>query len=69
LISIFNEQVDNALDQLRETDSSVLTETREVGRAKLPSTVIGLYIHTAEHTMRHVGQLLVTVKILKGKKH
>jgi uncharacterized damage-inducible protein DinB len=35
-----------------------------VGRAQIPSTVIGLFIHAAEHTMRHTGQLLVTVKVL-----
>jgi hypothetical protein len=33
----------------------------------LPSTVIGLLVHGAEHTMRHVGQLMVTVKILQDK--
>jgi hypothetical protein len=66
LLEIFNRQVDEALKQLSETDESTLTERRGVGRAQLPSTVIGLYTHAAEHTMRHVGQLLVTVRILKG---
>lgn len=66
LLEIFNHQVDDALNQLSATDELILTERREVGRAQLPSTVIGLYTHAAEHTMRHVGQLLVTVKILKG---
>ncbi|RYE28340.1 MAG: DinB family protein, partial [Sphingobacteriaceae bacterium] len=37
---------------------------RGVGRQQLPSTVFGLLIHAAEHTQRHVGQLLVTVKVL-----
>jgi hypothetical protein len=67
LLDTFNMQVDDALLQLAGTDETMLTETREVGRAKLPSTVIGLYVHAAEHTMRHTGQLLVTVKILKDK--
>jgi len=67
LLAIFNKQVDDALLQLSKADESVLTETREVGRGKLPSTVIGLYVHAAEHTMRHVGQLLVTVKVLQAK--
>jgi uncharacterized damage-inducible protein DinB len=31
----------------------------------LPSTVLGLLVHAAEHTMRHVGQLLVTVRVQK----
>ncbi len=64
LIQRFNMQVDDALAQLSKTNESILTASRTVGRAQLPSTVIGLYIHAAEHTMRHVGQLLVTIKIL-----
>ena len=47
-------------------DESTLTQARGVGRAQIPSTVIGLYVHTAEHVMRHSGQLLVTARILKG---
>jgi hypothetical protein len=67
LVEAFNKQVDTALLQLAEADASMLTMVRGVGRANLPSTVIGLYIHAAEHTMRHMGQLLVTVKVLKNK--
>lgn len=66
LLEIFNRQVDEALKQLSETNELSLTEVRGVGRAQLPSTVIGLYTHAAEHIMRHTGQLLVTVKILMG---
>jgi hypothetical protein len=66
LLERFNVQVDEAIQQLTETDEATLTEQRGVGRAQIPSTVIGLYTHAAEHTMRHVGQLLVTVRILKG---
>ncbi|MDB4926435.1 DinB family protein [Mucilaginibacter sp.] len=66
LLEIFNRQVDAAIIQLSETDESILTEIRGVGRAQLPSTVIGLYMHAAEHIMRHLGQLLVTARILRG---
>jgi uncharacterized damage-inducible protein DinB len=59
----FREQVDRALDQLRHTREDILTEHRGVGRAQLPSTVLGLLVHAAEHTQRHVGQLLVTVRV------
>lgn len=62
----FNRQVDLALEQLKQTDITTLTDFRGIGRAALPSTVIGLLIHGAEHTMRHVGQLLVTVAVLKN---
>jgi uncharacterized damage-inducible protein DinB len=64
LITQFSEQVETALEQLRQTDEQTLTEIRGVGRAQLPSTVIGLLTHTAEHTMRHVGQLSVTVRVV-----
>lgn len=62
----FNQQIDNALHQLRQVAEPDLTETRLVGRDRLPSTVIGLLFHAAEHTMRHTGQLLVTSRILRG---
>ncbi|MGY3088183.1 putative damage-inducible protein DinB [Hymenobacter sp. UYAg731] len=62
LVQRFNSQVDNALAQLRATDETTLPEVRGVGRAQLPSTHIGLLVHAAEHTTRHLGQLLVTAK-------
>lgn len=65
LVNRFNRQVDVALEQLRRTPAEILPEYRGIGRAGLPSTVVGLLVHGAEHTMRHVGQLMVTVKVLK----
>ena len=62
----FKRQVQIALLQLQNTNEDCLKEYRGVGRKQLPSTVIGLLVHAAEHTMRHVGQLGVTVKILKA---
>jgi DinB superfamily/Pentapeptide repeats (8 copies) len=62
----FNMQIDKALQQLGHTPEEALTEPRAVGRAGVPSTVIGLLFHAAEHTMRHTGQLLVTARILEG---
>ncbi len=67
LTETFNNQVDKSLYQLSQTDPKMLTDSRGVGRSQIPSTVIGLYVHSAEHTMRHVGQLLVTVRILMEK--
>ena len=66
LIEMLQRQVNQTLKQFSETDESTLTELRSVGRKGLPSTVQGLLFHAAEHTMRHLGQLLVTVKILKA---
>jgi len=63
LIAGFDAAVERALDQLRETSEERLIEARRVGRAGLPSTVIGLLFHAAEHTQRHVGQALTTSKL------
>lgn len=65
LVELFNQQVDKAINQLSATDEQSLTEVRMVGRAKIPSTVLGLLFHAAEHTMRHVGQLYVTARVIK----
>lgn len=68
LVVQFHKQVEKALAQLSATDPGTLTDTRYVGRARIPSTVIGLLMHATEHTTRHYGQLLVTARILQGKK-
>lgn len=67
LLGLFDKQVGTALHQLSATDPQTLTDQRVVGRAKIPSTVIGLLFHTAEHVMRHVGQLSVTTKVIKER--
>ena len=64
LLNRFNIRIDRALDQIAQTPEETLTQTRHVGRARLPSTVAGLLFHAAEHTQRHNGQLLVTVRVL-----
>jgi uncharacterized damage-inducible protein DinB len=64
LLNRFNMQIDKALEQISRTPETSLTQTRPVGRARLPATVAGLLFHAAEHTQRHTGQLLVTVKVL-----
>jgi uncharacterized damage-inducible protein DinB len=66
LVEAFRQQVETTLDQLRATPESMLAEARTVGRGKLPSTVLGLMMHAAEHTQRHVGQLLVTARVVKA---
>lgn len=67
LVLRFRKQVDRALEQLRVTEERALTDARGVGRAQIPSTVLGLLVHAAEHTMRHVGQLHVTARMLLHK--
>ena len=66
LMQHFNKQVDQALIQIKQTDPGLLNEIRMVGRKQIPTTVIGLIFHAAEHAMRHTGQLLVTAAVLKS---
>ena len=63
LAAAFRAQVERALAQLRDTDPATLSSPRGVGRQQLPSTVMGLLFHAAEHAQRHVGQLLVTLRL------
>jgi len=66
LIENFDKQVDQAINELSKTNINSLTGARGVGRKQIPTTLIGLYFHAAEHSMRHVGQLLVTTRVLQG---
>jgi len=65
LLQNLDKQTQRSIEQLITTDVNTLTATRSVGRKQIPSTTLGLMVHAAEHTMRHTGQLLVTIKILK----
>jgi uncharacterized damage-inducible protein DinB len=47
---------------VRQIDPGTLAQPREVGRQRLPTTVIGLLTHIAEHTQRHVGQAIGAAK-------
>jgi hypothetical protein len=67
LVTEFDAAIERALAQLQATPASSLLERREVGRARLPSTVLGLLFHAAEHTQRHVGQLVTTAKVVLGE--
>ena len=65
LLTRFNNQVNKALTQLKNIEEKTLLEPRGIGRKQIPTNQLGLLFHAAEHTQRHVGQLLVTVKMLK----
>ena len=66
LLTRFNNQVNKALTQLKNTEERTLLEFRGIGRKQIPSNQLGLLFHAAEHTQRHVGQLLVTIRSLKN---
>jgi uncharacterized damage-inducible protein DinB len=65
-LAALSARVDRATAELRETDPATLGDFRAVGRAQLPSTVIGCLVHGAEHAMRHVGQLSVTARVVRS---
>lgn len=58
----FAAAVERALAQVRATRAEEALQARHVGRAGLPSTVLGLLFHGAEHTLRHVGQMTTALK-------
>jgi uncharacterized damage-inducible protein DinB len=66
LLRSAHDAIDRALDQIRATKIDTLLEPRFVGRARLPSTVLGLLFHAAEHAQRHTGQITTTGKILRN---
>lgn len=66
LVAALDKRIALAIEELKAVNVESLTEARGVGRKQIPTTLMGLYVHAAEHSMRHVGQLLVTVKILKS---
>jgi DinB superfamily len=65
LIQDLRNGIDAALGQLRDTPHSILQERRTVGRAALPTTVLGLLFHAGEHSQRHAGQIVTTAKIVR----
>jgi DinB family protein len=66
VLGALSARVDAAVAELRTIDVATLGDFRGVGRARLPSTVIGCLVHGAEHAMRHVGQLSVTARIVRS---
>ncbi|MEO2080221.1 MAG: DinB family protein [Leeuwenhoekiella sp.] len=66
LIANFQQKVVQALAYFKTLDESTIKSARTVGRKELPSTVIGLLFHAAEHSQRHLGQLIATVSFVKA---
>ncbi len=58
--------IDRALIQLQHTPPGSYGEVRPVGRAMVPTTVLGLIVHAAEHSSRHAGQFITTLMIARG---
>ena len=66
LLALVNSALERASKVVRCLDTSSLTAPRVVGKKHLPTTVIGLAVHLAEHTQRHVGQAITTCNLLRA---
>jgi uncharacterized damage-inducible protein DinB len=56
----------NAADRVRVLATANFDTIRGVGRKQLPTSIGGALIHVADHTQRHVGQVVTTAKVLKA---
>ena len=56
----------NAAARVRTLSSAEFNTPRAVGRKQLPTSLGGALIHVADHTQRHVGQVVTTAKVLKA---
>lgn len=65
LIKNLQQQIEHSVGKLASIDPKTLTQERFLGRKRIPTTLMGLLFHAAEHAQRHVGQLLVTVRCIK----
>ena len=65
LLRLVDESLRASEAKLREIDPDSLYQQRSVGRRNLPTTVIGLIVHLAEHTQRHLGQAITTANALR----
>ncbi|TRO64108.1 DinB family protein [Christiangramia sabulilitoris] len=65
LLMNLEQSIQNALEHLKNIEEDELLDTVEIGRKKIPSTRIGVLFHAAEHSQRHIGQMLVTISVLK----
>jgi ketosteroid isomerase-like protein/uncharacterized damage-inducible protein DinB len=66
LLAALDAAVARAIDAYRATEPATLRDAREVGRGRLPSTVMGLLFHAAEHVQRHAGQAGTTARVARA---
>ncbi|MGA2168721.1 MAG: DinB family protein [Terracidiphilus sp.] len=56
----------NAAERVRVLATADLDVFLGVGRKQLPTSIGGALIHVADHTQRHVGQVMTTAKVLRA---
>jgi len=65
LLAVLDSSFKGAEAIVRSLNPATLTDAREVGRKRLPTTVIGLLTHIAEHIQRHTGQAISAAKLAR----
>ena len=66
LLREFAGSMERAAERIRAFAGANLEEERHVGRKRLPTTVGALLVHVADHTQRHIGQMVTTAKLVRG---
>jgi uncharacterized damage-inducible protein DinB len=56
----------DAAGRVRVLATADFNTFRGVGRKQLPTSIGGALIHVADHTQRHVGQVVTTSKVLRA---
>jgi uncharacterized damage-inducible protein DinB len=65
LLAIVDAALTQAEAQMATIDPATIHEPRYIGRKQMPTTVLGLLVHIAEHTQRHLGQAITTAKLVR----
>ena len=65
LLAEVETSLQNAAKRIRALAGTDLEAPRSIGLNKLPASAGGTLIHVADHTQRHVGQVVTTAKLLK----
>lgn len=56
----------NASERILNLAAADFDTPRRVGRKQMPTSIGGALVHVADHTQRHVGQVVTTAKVLKA---
>lgn len=66
LLAEVRSSFEDASARVRSLGTADMNTFRGVGRKQLPTSIGGALVHVADHTMRHVGQVVTTAKVLKA---
>ncbi len=66
LFQDFETALNHGQQRVRAFAGMDMEQTRSVGRKSLPTSLGGLLVHIADHTQRHVGQVISTAKLIKA---